>query len=217
MTCFRVLSTRVSASSMVRDWEHVSRDGRQEESEREAHLVVLVLQLRLSALRAGADGLGIVAVECAAGLGVVQLGTVLVIAGDEQGDAEGTGHDGLLAIGTLAEAQGEVADGLGGALDAEGLGVVEGVRLRLDTGVLDHGAGVGLEAGHGAANVAVNLDNLLDRRRLEQGRRDALLDAEDDALGRGDADGCAAELDGLEGVFDLEEAAFGGEGVDATV
>jgi hypothetical protein len=65
--------------------------------------------------------------------------------------------------------------------------------------------------------VAVNLDNLLDRRRLEQGRRDALLDAEDDALGRGDADGCAAELDGLEGVFDLEEAAFGGEGVDAAV
>jgi hypothetical protein len=65
--------------------------------------------------------------------------------------------------------------------------------------------------------VAVDLDNLLDGRGLEQGGGDALLDAEDNALVGGDADGRAAQLDGLEGVLDLEEAALGGEGVDTPV
>jgi len=177
-----------------------------------SHLVVLVLELGLGALAAAADRLGVVAVKGARGLGVVEGRAVLVVAGDEEGDAKGAAHDALLAVGALAEAQGQVADGLGAALDAQALVVVEGVALALDAGVLDHGAGVGLEAAHGAADVAVDLDNLLDRRGLEQGRRDALLDAEDDALGGGDADGGAAELDGLERVLDLEEAAFGREG-----
>lgn len=146
-----------------------------------------------------------------------QLGAVLVVAGDEQGDAKRPTHDGLLAVGALAEAQGQVADGLSRALDAESLVVVEVVVLALDAGVLNHGAGVGLETRHGTANVAIDFDNLLDRRGLEQRGGDALLDAEDDALGGGDADGRGAELDGLERVFDLEEAAFGGEGVDASV
>ena len=84
--------------------------------------------------------------------------------------------------------------------------------LALDAGVLDHGAGVGLEAGHGTANVAVDLYNLLDGGGLEEGGGDALLDAEDDAFGGGDADCGGAELDGFEGVFDLEEATFGREG-----
>lgn len=181
------------------------------------YLVVFILQLGLRTLGAGANGLGVVPVEGAAGLGVEQLGTPLVKAGNEERDAKGPAHDSLFAVGTLAEAQGEVADGLGAALDAEGLVVVEGVALALDAGVLNHGAGVGLEARHGAADVAVDLDDLLDRRRLEQGRGDALLDAEDDALGGGDADGRGAELDSLEGVFDLEETAFGGEGVDSPV
>lgn len=179
--------------------------------------MVLVLQLRLGTLGARANSLGIIPVKGTAGLSMEQLGAVLIVAGDEEGNAKGSAHDGLLAVSTLAESKGEVTDGLGGALDAEGLVVVEGVALALDAGVLDHGAGVGLEAGHGAANVAVNLDNLLDRRRLEEGRGDALLDAEDDALGGGDADSRGAELDGLEGVFDLEETAFGGEGIDSPI
>jgi hypothetical protein len=65
--------------------------------------------------------------------------------------------------------------------------------------------------------VPVDFDDLFDGGGLEEGRGDALLDAEDDALRGGDADGSGAELDGFEGVFDLEEAAFGGEGVDAPV
>jgi len=78
--------------------------------------------------------------------------------------------------------------------------------------MLDHGPGVGLQPAHGAPDVPVDLDNLLDRRGLEQGGGDALLDAQDHAVASGDADGGAAQLDGLERVLDLEEAALGGEG-----
>lgn len=38
---------------------------------------------------------------------------------------------------------------------------------------------------------------------------DDLLDGEDDALLATDADGCAAILDGLDGILDLEVAAVG--------
>lgn len=92
-----------------------------------------------------------------------QLRTILIEAGDQQGDAKGSAHDTLLALGALAEAQGEVADGLGAALDAEGLVVVEGVVLALDAGVLDHGARVRLQARHGAADVPVYLHDLFHR------------------------------------------------------
>lgn len=146
-----------------------------------------------------------------------QLRAILVVASDQQGNAERSAHDGLLTLGTLTESQGQIANGLGTALDTQVLVVVEGVALALDAGMLDHGAGVGLEAGHGTADVAVDFDNLLDGGGLEEGGGDALLDTEDDALGGGDADGRGAQLDGLEGVFDLEETAFGGEGVDPPI
>lgn len=60
--------------------------------------------------------------------------------------------------------------------------------------------------------MAVDFDNLFDGGGLEEGGGDALFDAEDNAAAGGDADGGAAELDCFERVFDLEEAAFGGEG-----
>lgn len=179
--------------------------------------MVFVLKLGLSTFRARADSLGVVSIEGATWLGIKQLWPVLIEAGDKQRDTKWPAHDGFLAISTLAKAQGQVTDGLGCALDPKGFVVVEGVALTLDAGVLDHGAGIGLQTGHGAADMAVNLDNLLDRGRLEEGGGDALLDAEDDTLRGGDANGRGAELDGLEGVFDLEETAFGGEGVDASV
>ena len=69
-----------------------------------------------------------------------------------------------------------------------------------------------METGHGASDVAVDLDNFLDGGGLEEGGGDALLDAEDDAAAGCDADGGGSEFDGFEGVFDLEEAAFWGEG-----
>jgi hypothetical protein len=182
-----------------------------------AHLVVLVLELSLGTFRARADSLGVVTVKGTAGLSVEQLRTILVEASNEQSNAERSTHDSLLSVSTLTESQGEIADGLGAALNTERLVVVEGVGLAFDSGVLDHGAGIGLETGHGTANVAVDLDNLLDGGSLEEGRGNALLDTEDDTLGGGHADGRGAKLNGLERVFDLEETAFGGEGVDASV
>ncbi len=55
--------------------------------------------------------------------------------------------------------------------------------LGLDAGVLDHGAGVGLEARHGAADVGVDFDDFFDGGGFEEGGGDALFDAEEDAMG----------------------------------
>ena len=54
--------------------------------------------------------------------------------------------------------------------------------LALDAGVFDHASCVGLQARHGAADVAVDFDNLLDGARLEEGRGYALFYAEDYAF-----------------------------------
>jgi hypothetical protein len=45
--------------------------------------------------------------------------------------------------------------------------------------VLDHASCVGLQTRHGASNVAINLDNLLDGAGLEEGAGYALFYAED--------------------------------------
>ena len=111
-----------------------------------------------------------------------ELGTVLIVASNQKSNAERPTHDALLSISTFAEAQSEIADRLGAALNAEGLVVVEGVRLALNTSVLNHRACIGLETAHGAADVAVDLDNLLDGGGLEKGGSDALLNTQDDAL-----------------------------------
>lgn len=60
------------------------------------------------------------------------------------------------------------------------------VILALNTGVFDHGASVSLQAGHGAADMGVYFDNLLDGGGLEEGGGHALFDAEEDAMRGGD-------------------------------
>lgn len=183
----------------------------------ETYLVVFILEFSLSAFGTRTDSLGIIAVKSTTGLSVEQLGAVLVVAGNQQSDTERSAHYRLLSIRTLTEAKGQVTDGLGAALDAQGLVVVEVVALAFDTGVLNHGSGVSLQTRHGATDVAVDFDNLFDRRRLEKGGGDSLLDTKDDAFRGGDANGRGTELDCFEGVFDLKQATFGGEGVDASV
>ena len=79
-------------------------------------------------------------------------------------------------------------------------------------GVLDECPAVCLKARDGAANVFVNLYNLLHGARLQQCARHSLLHTKDNTLASLDSDGGAAEFDGLERVFDLEETAFGREG-----
>lgn len=51
--------------------------------------------------------------------------------------------------------------------------------LALDPGMFDQVTSIGLQTGHGAANMLVNLDDLFNGGRLEEGRGDTLLDAED--------------------------------------
>ena len=59
---------------------------------------------------------------------------------------------------------------------------MEAVVLALDAGVFDHGTGVGLQAGHGAADMGIYLDYLFDGGSLEEGGGYALFDAEEDAM-----------------------------------
>jgi hypothetical protein len=78
--------------------------------------------------------------------------------------------------------------------------------------VLNECPAIGLKAGDGAANVFVNLNDLLHGARLQKRAGHSLLHAEDNTLTGLDSDGCATKLDGFEGVFDLEETTFGREG-----
>lgn len=68
------------------------------------------------------------------------------------------------------------------------------------------------------AHVAVDRGDALVRTRFQQLRGNDLLDGEDNAVLAPDADGCAAILDCLDCVFDLEVAAVGREdGVEEIV
>jgi hypothetical protein len=112
----------------------------------------------------------------------VQTRPVLIITRNQQRHAKRPTHDALLALGTLTKPQRQVAYRLRAALDAQRLIVVEGVVLALDARVLDHAAGIGLKARHGASNVPVDFDNLLDGAGLEERRGYALFYAEDYAF-----------------------------------
>ena len=63
---------------------------------------------------------------------------------------------------------------------------MKAVILTLNAGVFDHGASVGLQTGHGAADVGVYFDNLFDGGGLEEGRGHALFDTKEDSMGSGD-------------------------------
>ena len=75
--------------------------------------------------------------------------------------------------------------------------------LALHAGPVNQGLGVGCEAGEGACDVAVDLDDLLDASGLHEGAGNPLLDGQDHALAGLDPDGSGAELDGLDGVLNL--------------
>jgi hypothetical protein len=97
----------------------------------------------------------------------------------------------------LSEPERKITHGLGDALDLDLFVIREGVVLCGDACVVDHGACVGGEAGHGASEVTVDFHYFLDGAGFEEGRLDAFLDGEDDAFGGADADGGRAELRGL--------------------
>ena len=59
---------------------------------------------------------------------------------------------------------------------------MEAVVLTLNAGVFYHGASVRLQAGHGAPDVGVYLDNLFDGGGFEEGGSYTLLDTEKNAM-----------------------------------
>jgi hypothetical protein len=59
---------------------------------------------------------------------------------------------------------------------------MECVGLGLDSCVLNHASGIGLETGHGTANVAVYFYNLFDRGGFEEGGGYTLFDAKNYAF-----------------------------------
>jgi hypothetical protein len=63
---------------------------------------------------------------------------------------------------------------------------MECVGLGFYAGVLDHASGVGLETGHGAADVAVYFYDFFDGGGFEESGGYALFDAEDYAFCCGD-------------------------------
>lgn len=63
---------------------------------------------------------------------------------------------------------------------------MKGVGLAFYAGMFNHAAGIGLETGHGATDVAIDLDDLFDRGGFEEGGGDSFFDTEDYACGCSD-------------------------------
>jgi len=112
----------------------------------------------------------------------IQTRTILIITRNQQRDTKRPTHDALLALSTLTKPQRQITYRLRAALHAQWLGVVESVVLALDTRVLDHATGIGLQSRHGTSDVAVDFDNLLYGAGFEESGGDALLYAEDYAF-----------------------------------
>jgi hypothetical protein len=104
------------------------------------------------------------------------------VARNQKRDAKRPAHDSVLALGSLTKPQRQVANSLRAAFNSQRLVVVESVVLALDSRVLDHTAGVGLQAAHRAADMTVYFDYLFDTRGFEEGGGDTLFNAEDYAF-----------------------------------
>ena len=125
-----------------------------------------------------------------------QLRSRLVNTRNQQRHAKRPTHHRLLVMHALPEPERQITHGLCDALDLDLFVVREGVVLCGDACVVDHGACVGGEAGHGTSEVTVDFHDFFDGAGFEEGGLDAFLDGEDDALGGADADGGRAELRG---------------------
>ena len=125
---------------------------------------------------------------------MVERRTVLIYTSNEQRDAKRTTHHAVVLVVVLAELEREVAHGLRAALEGHRLVVREAVVLRLRARMLDEHPRIRHESAHRAANVRVDLHDLLDRRRLQEGRREALLTRKNDTLARLDSNCRRSEL-----------------------
>lgn len=144
----------------------------------------------------------------AAGVGLVQLvAEVLVVADEEEGDAEGA-QAAVLRVGLLV-----VAHGRHRLLQRHAPPVLVLVPRAPEPRLVDEGGGVGGHARDGAVDVGRDLVRLLGGASLhEQLGGHLALGREHDAVRAAQADARAGVGDGLDGVLDLVQAALGGEG-----
>jgi len=70
--------------------------------------------------------------------------------------------------------------------------------LTFETGMVDHRAGIGREAGHGTADVGVDFDDFFDGGGFKEDGGDAFFDTEDNAFSSTDAYGGGTKLTLLE-------------------
>jgi len=90
-----------------------------------------------------------------------ELWTKLVDACDEEGNAKGAAHHGILVMYALTKAEGEVAYGLCDTFDLDAFVIGERVVLCSDASMVDHCSRIGGEPGHGTAEMGVDLHDLL--------------------------------------------------------
>jgi hypothetical protein len=142
------------------------------------------------------------------GLSLVQpsLLATRVEANDECADAEWP-YTSTLRIPLL-----HASHVFGDVLDAHGILDSKSVALGFEAGFVDEDAGVGVQTGEGETDVIVNEANLGGSNAgVLQLHGGLLFAAEHDDLVAFDSDGAGAALDGLEGIFDLEDMAVGRE------
>lgn len=103
----------------------------------------------------------------------------------------------------------EVAKLLDKLLDGDGLLVLVGVALGVETRVVDEDVGVSGDTGDSAADVVVDLVHLLALgTSVEEVHDDALLGRKNDSVRSKDSDRRSSVADGLHGVLDLVETAL---------
>lgn len=91
---------------------------------------------------------------------MIQLWSILIYPSNQKRNPKRPTHDPLiLIIISLPKSQRQITYRLCTALDSQRLIVGEEVVLGFDTGMVNHGAGIGCEARHGTANVCVNFDD----------------------------------------------------------
>jgi len=77
------------------------------------------------------------------------------------------------------------------------------VVLRFDASMVHESTSIGHQTTHGSSNVTVDFRNLFYGLRIQQRTRQSLFDGQDSALLGLQTDGCGSQLDGFNGVFDL--------------
>jgi hypothetical protein len=109
---------------------------------------------------------------------MIQLWSIFIYPSNQKCNPKRPTHNPfILIIISLPKPQRQITYRLRTAFDSQRLIIGEKVVLGFDTGMVNHGAGIGCEARHGAANVSVDLDDFFNRGGFKEDRGDPFFDA----------------------------------------